>query len=138
MGPNDQPDSEEQEHAAPLPPALPETELPPADLPPRDPGSPPPSQEPDPTEEVEEKRGPVYPDPTRRVWGKAERAELLESIAKLTVSELIDVIRRWKIVYALNGLSPEFREMTAAERLRQVDQIIALEDARKPAGDTQT
>lgn len=74
----------------------------------------------------------MYPDVQEEVWGRARltRNEILEAIEKMSVLDLLDLYRRGTIVFALNGLSPEFRAMSAAERLRIVDDIIEQERLR--------
>lgn len=73
-----------------------------------------------------------YPDVTKKVWGRAQltRSEILKGIEDMSVLELDDLYRRWTIVFALNGLSPEFRTLSAAERLRIVDEIVEQEKLR--------
>lgn len=73
-----------------------------------------------------------YPDVQKEVWGRAQltRSEILEAIQEMSVLELDDLHRRWTIVFALNGLSPEFRTLSATERLRIVDEIVEQEKLR--------
>ena len=86
---------------------------------------------PEPQEEPAETEVPLpkWPDVVRRgVWGKIEREVLLNELAALSVSDLTDLYRRWKIVFALNGIAPEFQTMTARQRRQIIDRIIEAED----------
>lgn len=61
------------------------------------------------------------------VWG---RAEILDAIAKMPVDDLQFLYDRWVIIFELNGLSPEFRSMTARQRLEIVERIVEHERER--------
>lgn len=82
--------------------------------------------DPDPGSQPPEADPRDLPDTRRRVLSKAE---ILDAVGAMSVTEFTDLMRRFTIIYALNGLAPEFRAMTARERLSIVDQIIESEDA---------
>lgn len=88
------------------------------------PATPEPADEPT----IEPPAPPVLPEFGVEVFARLSKDEILDALESLTVSELTDLRRRWKIVFALNGISPEFRAMTATERLELVDVIIKSQD----------
>ena len=71
---------------------------------------------------------PRAPDFGTTVFSRLSRDEILEALEQMTVLELNDLLRRWKIVFALNGISAEFRTLTATQRLAMVEAIVVQQD----------
>ena len=69
---------------------------------------------------------PPPPDVNREVLAtRISPEEILEAIGTLSASELRELYRRFKVVYALNGISESYRRMTASQRRALVDEILA-------------